>query len=54
MQRMFFGTVNLKGGAVWQTALTDLNLREKITLVPLALIVLALGINAIAGICEDQ
>jgi NADH-quinone oxidoreductase subunit M len=44
MQRMFFGRVNLKGGAVWQTALTDLNLREKITLVPLALIVLALGL----------
>ena len=38
MQRMFFGTVNLKGGAVWQTALTDLNLREKIALLPLAVI----------------
>jgi len=44
MQRMFFGKVNLKGGAVWQTALTDLNVREKITLLPLALIVLALGL----------
>ena len=44
MQRMFFGKVNLKGGVVWQTALTDLNLREKITLFPLALIVLALGL----------
>src|ERR1700761_4600215 len=38
LQRMFFGTVNLKGGAVWQTALTDLNLREKLTLLPLAII----------------
>lgn len=44
MQRMFFGTVNLKGGTVWQTALTDLNFREKLTLVPLALLVLALGL----------
>ncbi len=44
MQRMFFGRVNLKGGAVWQTALTDLNFRENLTLVPLALIVLALGL----------
>jgi len=44
MQRMFFGRVNLKGGAVWQTALTDLNLRERITLLPLAIIVLVLGL----------
>jgi len=44
LQRMFFGKVNLKGGAVWQTALTDLNLREKIALVPLTLVVLAIGL----------
>jgi NADH-quinone oxidoreductase subunit M len=44
LQRMFFGTVNLKGGSIWQTALTDLNFREKITLVPLALMVLILGL----------
>ena len=44
MQRMFFGKVNLKGGLVWQTALTDLNLREKITLLPLAVITLAIGL----------
>jgi NADH-quinone oxidoreductase subunit M len=44
MQRMFFGRVNLKGGAVWQTALTDLDFREKATLLPLALVVLALGL----------
>src|SRR6185312_2360251 len=44
LQRMFFGAVNLKGGEVWHTALADLNLREKITLLPLAVIVLALGL----------
>jgi NADH-quinone oxidoreductase subunit M len=44
LQRMFFGPVNLKGGSVWKTALTDLNLREKITLLPLALLVLVLGL----------
>jgi NADH-quinone oxidoreductase subunit M len=44
MQRMFFGKVNLKGGSVWQTALTDLNLREKIALLPLAIMVLAIGL----------
>lgn len=44
LQRMFFGTESLKGGAVWKTALTDLNLREKLTLAPLAIIALALGI----------
>jgi NADH-quinone oxidoreductase subunit M len=41
---MFFGKLSLKGGSVWRTALTDLNLREKITLAPLALVALALGI----------
>lgn len=44
LQRMFFGPVNLKGGSVWKTALTDLNFREKITLLPLALLVLVLGL----------
>jgi NADH-quinone oxidoreductase subunit M len=44
LQRMFFGRVNLKGGAVWQTALTDLNFREKLTLLPLAIMVLVLGL----------
>jgi NADH-quinone oxidoreductase subunit M len=44
LQRMFFGKVNLKGGAVWQTALTDLNIRERITLIPLAAMVLILGL----------
>jgi len=44
LQRMFFGQVNLKGGSVWKTALTDLNIREKITLLPLALMVLVLGL----------
>ncbi len=44
LQRMFFGQVLLKGGEVWKTALADLNLREIITLLPLAAIVLVLGI----------
>jgi NADH-quinone oxidoreductase subunit M len=44
LQRMFFGTVNLKGGSVWLTALTDLNAREKITLLPLAIMVFVLGL----------
>ncbi len=44
LQRMFFGPLKLKGGAVWQTALADLNIREKITLLPLALLTLALGV----------
>src|SRR5476651_1149184 len=44
LQRMFFGQLNLKGGEVWKTALTDLNFREVITLLPLALLTLALGI----------
>src|SRR6201995_2276816 len=44
LQRMFFGSVSLKGGEIWKTALTDLNVREIITLLPLAIVVLALGI----------
>jgi len=44
LQRMFFGTLNLKGGSVWKTALADLNIREKLTLLPLALMTLVLGI----------
>ena len=44
LQRMFFGTLNLKGGSVWKTALADLNIREKLTLLPLALLTLVLGI----------
>jgi NADH-quinone oxidoreductase subunit M len=44
LQRMFFGSISLKGGNVWKIALTDLNFRESATLLPLALIALALGI----------
>ena len=44
LQRMFFGTVNLKGGSVWRTALADLNTREKLTLLPLAILTFALGL----------
>ncbi len=44
LQRMFFGQESLKGGSIWKIALTDLNLREKLTLAPLAIIALALGV----------
>lgn len=44
LQRMFFGTVSLKGGEIWKIALKDLNAREIVTLLPLALMTLALGI----------
>jgi len=44
LQRMFFGKVLLKGGEVWQLALTDLNIRETLTLLPLALLAFGLGI----------
>jgi NADH-quinone oxidoreductase subunit M len=44
LQRMFFGTLSLKGGDVWKTALTDLDLREILALLPLALLTLVLGI----------
>jgi len=44
LQRMFFGTLSLKGCEVWKTAMGDLNAREIITLLPLALIVLVLGL----------
>jgi NADH-quinone oxidoreductase subunit M len=44
LQRMFFGTISLKGGDIWKIALTDLNWRETATLLPLALIALVLGV----------
>ena len=44
LQRMFFGSLSLKGGEVWKTALTDLNYRETLTLLPLALLTLVLGL----------
>jgi NADH-quinone oxidoreductase subunit M len=44
LQRMFFGSVSLKGGEIWKTALVDLSTREIIALVPLALVVLAIGV----------
>ncbi|MES2807915.1 MAG: NADH-quinone oxidoreductase subunit M [Bacteroidota bacterium] len=44
LQRVFFGNLSLKGGETWKTAMTDLNTREIITLVPLALLVLLLGV----------
>jgi NADH-quinone oxidoreductase subunit M len=44
LQRMFFGQTQLKGGDEWLSKLKDVNLREKIALVPLAFLALALGI----------
>jgi NADH-quinone oxidoreductase subunit M len=44
LQRMFFGKEMLKGGDVWASALTDLNVREKMTLFPLAAIALVMGL----------
>jgi NADH-quinone oxidoreductase subunit M len=41
---MFFGSVSLKGGDIWKTALSDLSTREVIALLPLALLTLALGL----------
>jgi NADH-quinone oxidoreductase subunit M len=44
LQRMFFGSLSLKGGEVWKTALSDLNFREIASLLPLALLALVLGV----------
>jgi NADH-quinone oxidoreductase subunit M len=44
LQRMFFGSTQLKGGDDWLSKLKDVNMREKIALVPLAILALALGI----------
>jgi len=44
LQRMFFGKVSLKGGEVWKIALTDVSIREKLALIPLAAAALALGL----------
>lgn len=44
LQRMFFGTLRLQGGAQWEAALTDLNTREVIALVIMTVFALLLGI----------
>jgi NADH-quinone oxidoreductase subunit M len=44
LQRMFFGQIRLKGGEEWRIAMHDVNIREKIALVPLAALALILGI----------
>lgn len=44
LQRMFFGKELLKGGEIWKIALTDVNVRETLALLPMALIALGLGI----------
>ncbi len=44
LQRMFFGQPSFAGGDEWRVRLTDVSLREKIALVPLAILTLVLGI----------
>lgn len=44
LQRMYFGSLSLKGGDAWKIALTDLNAREITALLPLSVAVLALGV----------
>lgn len=44
LQRMFFGQPKLAGGEKWKIALTDINIRETIVLVPLALLSVVLGV----------
>jgi NADH-quinone oxidoreductase subunit M len=44
LQRVFFGSLSLKGGEIWKTALVDLNRRELVALIPLAAATLILGI----------
>lgn len=56
LQRMFFGKELLKGGETWKLALVDLDLRETIALVPLALLTLTLGImpSLVLGTINDS
>jgi NADH-quinone oxidoreductase subunit M len=44
LQRMFFGQTRLMGGDEWKEKLTDIDTRETIALVPLALMALLLGV----------
>jgi NADH-quinone oxidoreductase subunit M len=44
LQRMFFGQTHLKGGDDWLLKLKDVTMREKIALVPLVILTIALGI----------
>lgn len=44
LQRMFFGQTRLKGGDEWLLRLKDVTAREKIALIPLAVLALLLGI----------
>ncbi|WP_306552246.1 NuoM family protein [Daejeonella sp.] len=44
LQRMFFGQPRLKGAADWLSKLSDVNAREKLALIPLVALALALGI----------
>lgn len=44
LQRMFFGTPRFKGGTEWAGKLVDVNTGETLTLLPLAILTLLLGI----------
>jgi NADH-quinone oxidoreductase subunit M len=44
LQRMFFGETRLMGGEEWKLQLTDINSRETLSLLPLAIMALILGI----------
>jgi NADH-quinone oxidoreductase subunit M len=44
LRRMFFGPFAVKGGAEWEAVLTDLTLRERLTLWPLAALAVLLGV----------
>jgi NADH-quinone oxidoreductase subunit M len=44
LQRMFFGKLWVQGGEAWYTQLTDLNTREKLMLVSLAILGVVFGI----------
>ncbi|TZF81895.1 NADH-quinone oxidoreductase subunit M [Pedobacter sp. BS3] len=44
LQRMFFGQTRLWGGEEWRTQLTDVSVREKLALVPMAALALVLGV----------
>ena len=41
---MFFGQPRLKGGEEWLSRLNDVNTREKLALIPLVALALALGV----------
>jgi len=44
LQRMYFGKYWLRGGQEWNLKMTDLTIREKLVLIPLAIITIYLGV----------